>query len=58
MGDRSQGVGERGQFFPYLRRIVGLCYEKTPGAFFRASPEEGEAQGCAEQNTGEIGHPS
>ncbi len=28
MGDRSEEVGERGQMFPFLRRIVGLCNEK------------------------------
>ncbi len=27
MGDRNEGVGERGQIFPDLRRIVGLCNE-------------------------------
>ncbi len=25
MGDRSEKVGERGQMFTILRRIVGLC---------------------------------
>ena len=29
MGDRSEEVGERAQMFPVLRRIVGLCNEKT-----------------------------
>ena len=29
MGDRSEEVGERGQMFPVLRRIVDLCNEKT-----------------------------
>ena len=29
MGDRSEGVGERGQFFPHLRRIVGLYNENA-----------------------------
>ncbi len=29
MGDRSEEVGERGQMFPVLRCIVGLCNEKT-----------------------------
>ncbi len=29
MGDRSEGVGERGQFFPFSRRIVDLCNENT-----------------------------
>ena len=32
MGDRSEKVGERGQMFPDLRRIVGLCNE-NPGIF-------------------------
>ena len=37
MGDRSEEVGERGQMFPVLRRIVGLCNEKT-GTFGLALP--------------------
>ncbi len=32
MGDRSEKVGERGQIFLYLRRIVDLCNE-NPGIF-------------------------
>ena len=32
MGDRSEEVGERGEMFPELRRIVGLCNE-NPGIF-------------------------
>ncbi len=37
MGDRSEEVGEQGQMFPVLRRIVGLCNEKT-GIFGSLSP--------------------
>ncbi len=29
MGDRSEKVEERDQMCPVLRRIVGLCNEKT-----------------------------
>ncbi len=35
MGDRSEGVGERDQIFPDLRRIVGLCNENR-GNFDRS----------------------
>jgi len=40
MGDRSEGVGERGEILPDLRRIVGLCYsnrgEFGPVSHFRS----------------------
>ena len=55
MGDRSEGVGERGQFFPDLRRIVNLCNEKIARSDFSRQPRRGEAQGCAEQYRGGIG---
>jgi hypothetical protein len=57
MGDRSEKVGERGQFFPDSRRIVDLCNEKIAGSdFSRQAPMDGgEAQGCAEQYRGKNG---
>ena len=34
VGDRNEGVGERGQFASDLRRIVDLCNEKIAGSDF------------------------
>lgn len=37
MGDRSEKVGERGQFFTDLRRIVGLCSARQKSQLFKKS---------------------
>ncbi len=38
MGGRSEKVGERGQMFMDLRRIVDLCNEKIAGSDFSRQP--------------------
>ena len=38
MENRSEGVGEQGQFAPYSRRIVDLCNEKIAGSDFSRKP--------------------
>jgi hypothetical protein len=54
MGDRSEGVGERGQFSPYSRRIVGLCNENTgktgPLSHLRSRFIHNPAASCTKQD--------